>query len=778
MFSNKNYHKAIIGVIFILGIFFVQLEFKGAEGRIYFGLTESVFNDGDLNIINNHANTARITKTYHYPNFHNHGGVIIWIYFYGCGRFLDRLLQTLNSYAHSPLVPADTSFVPVMMCLSTYVIGLATLYLTFFLLKHEYGARIVLLSIALLFWGTPYFLYMFFLPGQANILASFFSVTLIVVLLKSMTVPNLSYWFITGMLFSIGAVVKLDLWFHGMTIFSLLCVRLIHDRNLKKGMLICVSFLSGVVPVWALKMTNDYLTFGEFKVAETSLINGNYSFFFDMLFSPYRGYIFSSPIFIFSFLGGIIFIYRIIQHKEHILAHHLPSHALKIIMLCYAITLICKLMISSRGYAWGGGTFGARQYLSEFPLVTFLFCEFYTYFKRKKLLILTSIPLVFWNIFLGLNFVYQSPPQPPVTIKEHLAEIYQLLTGPGFLIYMQESLLSSISLFFKLALIVFILCVLLIVYCIFIKMGLIKKVESNFVLYFTWFCFVTYFLITMSNVVFHKKNVMNLLRNGYFNHSRIISSHEIVAGENLASMDEMLDVYSRWGNKEMVAAILKTKQAYLNNMRAKILSSSDTSWEQLEAKFEALLEQRQYAEALKVAEEALAVAEKTFGPEHPNVARSLHNKAILLLAQGRLAEAEPLFKRTLTIYENTLDPAHPVLVTPLHNLAFLYARQGRYAEAETHVKRALAIQENALGANHPRMAELLKTLAFVYTAQGRYAEAEPLFKRILSIYEQFLPPDHPEVSGILENMRELYRKLGKEDEIQKLQERYNKRARE
>ncbi len=772
MFSNKNYHRAIIGVIFILGIFLVQLEFKGAEGRIYFGLTESVFNDGDLNIINNHANPARITKTYHYPNFHNHGGVIIWIYFYGFGRFMDMLLQTINSYTHFRLMPADTSFVNVMMCLSTYIIGILTLYLTFLLLKHEYGDRTVLLSITLLFWGTPYFLYMFFLPGQANILASFFSVTILVVLLKSVAVHNVSYWFMAGILFSLGAVVKLDLWFQGITIFSLMCFRLNHDRNLKKGILICVSFLSGVVPVWTFKTATDYLTFGELKLAESSLINGNYSFFFDMLFSPYRGYIFCSPIFLFSLLGLIIFLYRFIQRKEHMLAFH-PAHALKIIMFCYAITLTCKLMISSRGYAWGGGTFGARQYLSEFPLVTFLFCEFSTYFKRKKILLLMSIPLVFWNIFLGLNFVYQAPPQPPVIIKEHLAEIYQLLTGPGFLIYMKESLLSSTPLFFKLTFIGFILCFLLLLYCIFIKMGLLKKVKSNVIFYFTWFCFITYFLMTMSNLAFNKRNAMKLLRDGYFHRSRIISSHEIVAGENLASMDEMLDVYSRWENKEMVAAISKTKQAYLNNMDARIISSPDTSWEQLEAKFRALLDQRQYAEALNVAEEAISVAEVTFGPEHPNVARSLHNVAILLLAQGRLAEAESLFKRVLTIYENALEPAHPVFVTPLHNLAFLYGRQGRYGEAETLAKRALTIQENALGAEHPRVAELLKTLAFVYTAQGRYAEAEPVFKRTLSIYEQFLQPDHPQMSDILENMRELYRKMGKEDEIQKLQERYN-----
>ena len=39
---------------------------------------------------------------------------------------------------------------------------------------------------------------------------------------------------------------------------------------------------------------------------------------------------------------------------------------------------------------------------------------------------------------------------------------------------------------------------------------------------------------------------------------------------------------------------------------------------------------------------ALAIDEKSFGPEHPNVAIRLNNLALLLSATNRLAEAEPL----------------------------------------------------------------------------------------------------------------------------------------
>ncbi|MHC4457694.1 MAG: tetratricopeptide repeat protein, partial [Planctomycetota bacterium] len=79
-------------------------------------------------------------------------------------------------------------------------------------------------------------------------------------------------------------------------------------------------------------------------------------------------------------------------------------------------------------------------------------------------------------------------------------------------------------------------------------------------------------------------------------------------------------------------------------------------WEQLSSKVVKLYQQGRYAEAAKVAEEALTVAEKTFGLNHLNFATSLNNLAELYRAQGKYAEAEPLYKRSLKIREKALGP--------------------------------------------------------------------------------------------------------------------------
>ena len=77
------------------------------------------------------------------------------------------------------------------------------------------------------------------------------------------------------------------------------------------------------------------------------------------------------------------------------------------------------------------------------------------------------------------------------------------------------------------------------------------------------------------------------------------------------------------------------------------------------------------AEAEPLMRRALAIGEKSFGPDHPNVAISLNNLARLLQATNRLTEAEPLFRRALAIDETSFGPDHPEVARDLNNFARL-----------------------------------------------------------------------------------------------------------
>ena len=81
---------------------------------------------------------------------------------------------------------------------------------------------------------------------------------------------------------------------------------------------------------------------------------------------------------------------------------------------------------------------------------------------------------------------------------------------------------------------------------------------------------------------------------------------------------------------------------------------------------------------------------------------------------GRYAEAEPLYRRSLEIREKQLGPDHPDVATSLNNLAVLYQAMGRYAEAEPLYRRSLEIREKQLGRDHPDVATSLNNLAVLY----------------------------------------------------------------
>ena len=130
-----------------------------------------------------------------------------------------------------------------------------------------------------------------------------------------------------------------------------------------------------------------------------------------------------------------------------------------------------------------------------------------------------------------------------------------------------------------------------------------------------------------------------------------------------------------------------------------------------------------YTAARPLYERALKIREKALGPDHPDVATSLNNLAVLLHVQGDYTAARPLYERALKIKEQALGPDHPDLALSLNNLAALLKVQGDYtallfkvrgydyAAARALYERALKIREKALGPDHPLVATSLNNLA-------------------------------------------------------------------
>ena len=194
-------------------------------------------------------------------------------------------------------------------------------------------------------------------------------------------------------------------------------------------------------------------------------------------------------------------------------------------------------------------------------------------------------------------------------------------------------------------------------------------------------------------------------------------------------------------------------------------------WNEVNAQALQLYKQGKHSEAIPVAEEALRVAESTFGEVHVAVAASAYLLAILYEKEKRYAEAEPLYRRALTIYEKALGPDHAEVATVLNSLGSLYNREGRYQDAEPLYQRVLAIREKALGPEDAAVGTALNNLAALYTSDDRYADAEPLYQRALAIREKTLGPDDAHVATSLDSLAALYSDEGRYAEAEPLYRR-------
>ncbi|MBM3342019.1 MAG: tetratricopeptide repeat protein [Betaproteobacteria bacterium] len=167
--------------------------------------------------------------------------------------------------------------------------------------------------------------------------------------------------------------------------------------------------------------------------------------------------------------------------------------------------------------------------------------------------------------------------------------------------------------------------------------------------------------------------------------------------------------------------------------------------------------------AEQAARQALAEAEKTFGPAHRNTDVSLNNLALVLRFQRNFVESEKVYRRALILREKTLGVAHPSTALTMLNLADVVQAQKRWAEAEKLQRAVLPIFKKAHG-DDPKTAAALHNLGANLHVQGRNREAEPLLRRSLAMKEKVLGPMNQGVANTLVNLAEVVQALGRKAE--------------
>jgi CHAT domain-containing protein/tetratricopeptide (TPR) repeat protein len=168
-----------------------------------------------------------------------------------------------------------------------------------------------------------------------------------------------------------------------------------------------------------------------------------------------------------------------------------------------------------------------------------------------------------------------------------------------------------------------------------------------------------------------------------------------------------------------------------------------------------LNEDGRYAEALPLAERAVALARKR-SPESDSLGWAASVLAETYRAQGRYAEAESLLKRSIAIIEKLAGRIDVAVAHRLGQLANLYHDQGRYTDAEPLYRQALTITKKVRGPSDSDVGTALSNLASAYLGQGRYAEAEPLYRQALAITDKALGRGQQRVGSALDNLAALH----------------------
>ena len=130
---------------------------------------------------------------------------------------------------------------------------------------------------------------------------------------------------------------------------------------------------------------------------------------------------------------------------------------------------------------------------------------------------------------------------------------------------------------------------------------------------------------------------------------------------------------------------------------------------------------------------ALAIYRKAYGPNHPNVAAALRQRAQL---EMKTAAAVTDLEEALRITIAVVGPDKPEVGILRGNLASAFDGVKKLPEAVAQYQQAIAIQDKTLGVDHPFTGLALAGLGQVYLELHDAAHAIPVLERSLKIAEK------------------------------------------
>ena len=170
------------------------------------------------------------------------------------------------------------------------------------------------------------------------------------------------------------------------------------------------------------------------------------------------------------------------------------------------------------------------------------------------------------------------------------------------------------------------------------------------------------------------------------------------------------------------------------------------------------------AEAELNYQKGVEILEQHHPGDHSALAQGLCTLADARLMLGRAEEAESMLQRALEMSRRLFSSDDTLIAVSLNNLGQARQLLGRMAEAEPLYEEALAINRRLFRGDHPDVADSLNNLAFARQILGKPADAEPLYVEALEMNQRLFKGDHPSVARSLNNLGLLWRSTGRTEE--------------
>jgi tetratricopeptide (TPR) repeat protein len=149
-----------------------------------------------------------------------------------------------------------------------------------------------------------------------------------------------------------------------------------------------------------------------------------------------------------------------------------------------------------------------------------------------------------------------------------------------------------------------------------------------------------------------------------------------------------------------------------------------------------------HAKAAELQDEALAAAERAFGPSSPTVARMLVNRGLSRYAAGEIALGAAEHERALAIFAATLPADDPTPATARLGLSRFLAALGRADEAVAMFEVGRRGLEAKFPHDRPRAVALAYNFALILDVVGRPEQALVEWRAMHELAERTLPAEH------------------------------------